>query len=325
MAKSSSNRLQRRTVGLTVLLLAATTGLLTITWAALGEEVLTMPENRKEAVEIDARLKLLRVERDSLHTEISDLKNQVEVHRAEAEQARTLAQELPSLQAEESRARSDRDRLSKESLALESDLAVRRETVSGLTNQERNLRSEIEILTNQSQNERKRLEEVKKGLNEKLKELTTTIDEIAAKRNEHDRVNAELSNLELSLVTKSKILNEMIADERSAERRIEILKMKADELTANISSAENRFAAVQAGLDRAHADLQKLRNDRDLTKNELDRAKAMLDTTNTNKEAAGARLQNLTAQEAKIRHQLRTILDQLQAVERIGNEAGTTE
>ena len=325
MATISLARLQSRTIGVTVLLLVTGAVLLAYALAALGQEFLTMPENRKEAAELDVRLQSLRTERDSLHIEIANLKNQAEVHRAEAEQARTLAQELPSLQAEESRARSDRDRLSKEVLALESDLTVRQETINGLTDRERNLKSEIETLINRSQDERKRFEEVQIELNAKLGELAKTSDEIVAKRNERDRVNDELSKLELSLATKSKILNDLAADEKSIERRVGNLGLQAEELTANISSAENRFAGTQTELDRARADLQNLRQERDSTKYELDRAKALLDTTSTNNEAAEARLQILTSQEAKIRHQLRTMVDQLQATGLIGNTAGITE
>ena len=84
MTTLTSAKLQRRTIGLTVPLLVVAIVLLTITWAALGEEILTMPENRKEAAEINARLPSLRAERDSLHTEVANLKNQVETHRANA-------------------------------------------------------------------------------------------------------------------------------------------------------------------------------------------------------------------------------------------------
>ena len=327
MAISSSNVLQRRTkIGLTTLSLLVTSAVfLGVAWAALGEEILTMPENRKEAAEIAARLQSLRTERDTLHIEIANLKNQVEIHRAEAEQTRTLAQELPNLQAEEVRARGDRDRLSKEALALESDLAVRREIVNELTDRERNLRSELERLTNRSQDERKRLEDVQIELDAKLGELAKTSDEIVAKRNESDRVNDELSKLEQSLATRSKFLNEVVADEHSINRRIGDLKMKADELIAITSSAENRLTEVRVEFDGTHADLEKLRKERDSTKYELDRVKALLDTTSTNKEAAEARLQNLISRETKIRHQLRTMLNQLQEVGLLGNEAGTTE
>ncbi len=324
MATSSSAKLRRPTIGVTLLLLIVA-AVLWIEWAALGQEILTIPENQKIAAEINARLPLLRTDRDSLLTQIADLKNEVEKHRTEAEQARTLALELPGLQAEESRTRSERERLSKESLALADEIAVQQGTVNGLIDQERNLRNEIEILTNRTQEERKRLEVVQNDVNTKQGVLAKISDNISAKGNELDQVNLEVSRSEQSLATKLKILNELVADEQSINHRIGNLQTKADELTANISIAESRFDEIQMKLGNARADLEILRKERDSTKFELDKVNASLETTSANKEAAKARLLNLTNQEANIRHQLRSLFDQIQDAVLFGQATGTTE
>ena len=325
MTTSASARLQRRTIGFTVSLLAVAIILLTITWVALGEEFLTMPENRKEAAEISVRLQSLRAEQDSLHTEIANLKNQVETHRADAELARTLAQELPNLQAKESRTRVERDRLSKEIVTLGSEVVGKQERVNSLIDQERKLKSEIKIQTKRSHEERKRLEEVQKELDAKLEKLVITSDVIAAKREARDRVNNELSELEQSLANKSEFWSELVVEEQTIKRRIRSLKIKSEELVASISREEDRFEKVQSDLDSARVDLESLQSERGTIKHELDRAKALLNMANTQNEAAAVRLENLTRQEAKILHQFRAMIDKVREAEQIVNATETAE
>lgn len=325
MATSSSAKLQRRTIGFTLPLLTAAIVLLAIAWAALGQEIVTMPETRIELDEIKAELDRLRPKREELHSEIADLNNQIEGLQAEAEQARTLAEQLPILQAEELRARGERDRLSKESLALADEIDVRQRTFNGLTDRERSLKNEIEILENRTQEERKRLEEAQNEVNTKQVVLAKIIDDIAAKRNALDRLNIELSQLEQMRATKSNILKELVAEEQTLKHRIGNLQTNANELAAIISSAEILLDKTKVELDDKQAELEILLKKRDSTKFELDRVKALLDTTSTNLEAAEARIENLTRQEAKIRHQLRTIVDQLQDAVLIGKATGTTE
>lgn len=332
MTTPTSARSQYRTMGFAVFMLLLTVLMLAFAWTALGEEILTMPENRKEAIEIKAQLKALRAERDSLITEISELKVQVETNKAEAEKVTTLVQKLEILQAEVTgaqaevtRARAERDRLSKETTALASDVAVRQDSVNMLTEQKSELMNEIELFTNRVQDSRIHFEEAKQELNARQKELVIINDEIATRRKVRDQVKNELSNLEQTLATKSNILNELVAEEQTIKHRIDRLKIRSDELSASITSEQNQLVKVHAEIDSAHIELEHLRKERDSTKNELDRAKAVLDTTNTQKEATAVTLENLIRHEAQIRQQLRSMIDQLIEAGLIDNATVATE
>ena len=325
MTTPTSARSQYRTMGFAVFMLLLTVLMLAFAWTALGEEILTMPKNQKRAVEINAELKALRAERDSLYAEISELKIQVETKKTEAEQARTLAQKLEILQAEEARLRGERDRLSKEITALASDVSVRQDLVNMLTEQESELRNEIELFTNRSQDRRRHFEEAQQELYARQEELVIINDEIATRRKTRDQVKNELLNLEQTLSTKSNILNELVAEEQTIRHRIDRLKIKSDELSASVTSEQNQLIKVHAELDGAHIELEHLRKERDSTKNELDRAKAALDTTNTQKEAVAVTLENLIRHEAEIRQQLRSMIDQLIEAGLIGNATVATE
>ena len=325
MTTPTSARSQRRTIGFTVLMLFLAVVMLVIAWSALAQEVLTWPENQRIAAELDARLKVLREERDSLYEEIADLKIQAEKHKAVAEQVGKLTQELEILQSELMRARAERDRLSKESTSLASDVAVKKDLVKSLTEQERELRNELELLENRTQVARKGFQDAQQELFEKQEEQIVIGDQLTAERKTRDLVKSELSELEQTLAKKSNDLNELVVEERSISNRINKLKIRFDELSASNTSEQNYLVKVRADIDSTRVELENLRKERDSTKNELDRAKATLDITNTQKEAVAARLENLIRHEAQIRQQLRSMIDQLKEAELIVNSTAATE
>ena len=115
MTNSGTGRQQRRTFGLAATLLTIATLGLAVAWSALGQEVLSLPENRREAAEITARLPGLRAERDGLIGEVAALKAELASLTGQAESA---AAELRQLRAGLADASSERDRLAGEATLL---------------------------------------------------------------------------------------------------------------------------------------------------------------------------------------------------------------
>ena len=218
MTASDSVRQQRRTTGLSVVLLAFATVALGIAFSAVGEEILTLPESRKEAAEIAARLPGLRTERDSLLEEIAAQKAELSNQRSKVEEAQRITGRLPERQAEETRARDERDRLGKEVAALTADRDTLQGTVDRLAGRRKTIENELDELASRAEAERKRLDEVRQAVNEERTTLTQTGDEHAAESQKLAQVKTNLANTDRLLDSKRAELKGLAAEEQDLRR-----------------------------------------------------------------------------------------------------------
>lgn len=317
MTASDSAKQQRQTIGLTVgLLMIATVGL-AIAWAAIGQEVLTLPENRRDAAEIAARLPSLREERDSLINEIATLKAEAEDHRTKAERAAAVAKELPALQAEEARARGERDRLTKAVGALTSDRDTLQVAVGSLAARRTSIESEINALASRTEAERKRLDEVRQAVSEERTVLAQTKDAIASERQKQAQIETDLANVKRMLDSKRAELNGLTAEERRLLDQVVRLRGVRDELATGNQRESERLASLQSEAGTARIELASVQGQRDRVRDEFARVKAMSDTENARAEAISARVQHLAGLEAKVRQQIRAMIDELGEAGRI--------
>ena len=229
MTASDTVRQQRRTVGLTVGLLMVATLALGIACAAIGEEILTLPETRMEAAEIAARLPGLRAERDTLIEEVAKLRSELEGHRARVEQAEAVASEIQTLQAEERRARGERDRLTKEVIALTSDRDSLQAAVDSLAGRRKSFEAEVGDLVDRTAGERKRFDEVRQEVSEERKSLTQAKDALSAEKQKLAQAETELADTDRLLNSKRAELNGLTVEERNVRDQVARLREMRNE------------------------------------------------------------------------------------------------
>lgn len=316
MTASDTAKQQRHTLGLTIgLLMVATVGLV-IACVAIAEEILTLPESRKEAAEITARLPVLRAERDSLINEIAMLKAELESQGTKAEQARAIAGELVGLQAEETRARAERDRLAKEVAALTSDQGTLQRTVDLLSEQIKNFKGEINNLVGRAGAERQRLDEVQQEVNEGRQILAQTKDALVAEKQKLAQTETDLADTTRLLDSKRAEFRGLTTEEQDIRAQVARLEGEKEELTAGNQREAKRLASLQDEIRTVRTTLSVTQGQLDQVRDELDRAQAVLETENARAETVSARLQRLTGLDAKVRQQIRTMIEELGEVER---------
>ena len=108
----------------------------------------------------------------------------------------------------------------------------------------------------------------------------------------------------------------MVTEEQTIRDQVARMKEEREELTTgNLREAE-RFASLQDEIDATRTKLTMALGQRDRAKDELVRATAMADAENSRAEAIAARLQLPTGLEARVRQQIRTMIEELSMAER---------
>lgn len=320
MTASEMTRQKRRTTGLTVSLLGIATIGLAIACAALGQEVLNLDERMREAAEIEARLPGLRAERDSLIEEVAMQKAEFSSLRTQADEAQAMASTLPNLQAEESRARAERDRLAKQVTTLTADRDSLQGMFDELAERRRSLEVEVDGLASRAEAERKRLNEVQQSVNEKRTELTQTTDTLAAEAQTLAQVKTELASTDRLLDSKRAEFKGLTAEEQDLRAAITRFENVGEELETRSQREAERLATLEEAIVTARTELATAQGQRDRVRDELGRTRAMLDTETAQAEAVAARLQRLTSLEATVRQRIRVMIEDLSEAERIHAE-----
>lgn len=111
-------------------------------------------------------------------------------------------------------------------------------------------------------------------------------------------------------------LKGLVTEEQTIRDQVARMKEEREELTTgNLREAE-RFASLQDEIDATRTKLTMALGQRDRAKDELVRATAMADAENSRAEAIAARLQLPTGLEARVRQQIRTMIEELSMAER---------
>ena len=325
MTASDTARQHRRGVGLTIGLLMVATVFLAIASAAIGEEILTLPESRQEAADIAARLPGLRAERDSLIEENAKLRAEISSQKTKIEQADAILRELPRLQDEEAQARAERDRLAKEVISLTSDQDTLQGTVDSLAGRRKSFEDAIDNLASRAEAERKRLDEVRQAVDEERKTLAQTTDALSAARQNLAQSETALANTDRLLDSKRAELTGLTAEAQGIRDQVMRLRDLRDELTTGNQRVEERIANLQSDIATARTALAAVEGERDRARETLARTEARLETENAWAEATSARLQRLTGLEAKVRQQIRTMIEELGEVERTQGGSETSQ
>ncbi len=324
MTTSDTAKRQRRTVGLTIGLLAVVTVILALACVAIGEEILTLPENRREAADIAARLPGLRQERNSLIAKIAERKAELADLEMKAERASTIAKKLPNLQAEETRTRGARDRLAKEVAALNSDIGMLKTRGDQLTGSIKSYKDEINDLSKRSEAERKRRDEVRKELSVVLQNLAQTKGAHAAQKQKLLQDESDAASTGRLLESIRAELKGLTAEAQGIRNEIARLKEEKDELKRGNQRQTTRLANLQGEIQTIRTTLATVQEKRDRTRDELIRAEAKLTTVKTREEAASARLQDLIGLEAKARQRIRAMIDELNDAQRTNEGTETS-
>ena len=315
MTASDSVRRQRRTTELSVALLALAAVALAIAFSAVGQEVLTLPDRRQEAAEIAARLPGLQAERNALLDEVAAHKAELSSLRTKVEEARDIAGRLPDLRAEETRARAERDRLTREVAALAADRDTLRGTVDQLAERRRSFEDEHHNLVARTEAERKRLDEVRQAVGDRRTTLTQIGDEHAAQGQKLAQLMTDLADTDRLLESKRTVLKGLTVEEQDLRTRVARLQEEGEKLEIGNQRAAEQSATLREELAEARTTLTTIQGQRDQARDELARARTMRDVEHAYLETVAVRLQHLTSLEARVRQQLRAIIEDLSAVE----------
>ncbi len=326
MTTSEPTRRQRRTTGLSVALLALATVALAIAFSAVGQEILTLPDSRQEAAEIAARLPVLRADRDALLDEVAAHKAELSSLRTRVEEARDIAGRLPDLRAEETRARAERDRLTREVSALVADRDSLRGTVDQLVERRRGFEDEHQNLVDRSKADRDALLDEVAAHKAELSSLRTRVEEardIAGRlpdlraeetraRAERDRLTREVSALVADRDSLRGTVDQLVERRRGFEDEHQNLVDRSE-------AERKRLDEVRQAVGEGRASLTQIRDEHAAQTQKL--AQLMTDLADTDRllESKRAELKSLTIEEQDLRTRVARLQEEGEKLE-IGNQ-----